>query len=68
MKMILGWIFDFRRPLIILPDKKITAWTKAIETMLNEGTATAKTLETNIGRPVHLSMAIPSIHHFMSRL
>jgi hypothetical protein len=67
-KTILGWLIDFRRLLIILPDNKFTAWTKAIEDILNEGSATAKILETNIGRLVHLSMAIPSIHHFMSRL
>ncbi len=40
----------------------------AIKTMLSEGTTTAKELETNIGRLVHLGMAIPFVHHFMSRL
>ncbi len=67
-KTIIGWLIDFRRLLIILLDNKFTAWTKAIEDILNERSATTKTLETNIGRLVHLSMAIPSIHHFMSRL
>jgi hypothetical protein len=67
-KTILGWLIDFRRLLVILPDNKFTAWTKAIEDILNERSATEKTLETNIGRLVHLSMAVPSIHHFMSRL
>ncbi len=36
--------------------------------MLSEGTMTAKELETNIGRLVHLGMAILFIHHFMSPL
>ena len=67
-KTILGWLIDFRRLLIILPDNKFTAWTKAIQDMINKGSTTAKILETNIGRLVHLGMAIPSIHHFMSRL
>ncbi|MBM4076045.1 MAG: hypothetical protein FJ267_10410, partial [Planctomycetes bacterium] len=67
-KMILGWFIDFRRLLIILPDNKFTAWTKAIKDLINKGSATAKVLETNIGRLVHLGMAIPHIHHFMSRL
>ncbi len=67
-KTILGWLIDFRRLLIILPDNKFTAWTKAIKDILNKRSATAKTLKTNICRLVHLSMAIPSIHHFMSRL
>jgi hypothetical protein len=30
-KTILGWLIDFRRLLIILPDNKFTAWTKAID-------------------------------------
>jgi hypothetical protein len=30
-KTILGWLIDFRRLLILLPDNKFTAWTKAIE-------------------------------------
>ena len=67
-KMILGWLLDFRRLLIILPDNKFTAWMKAIEDIIHVGSATAKILETNIGRLTHLGMAIPSIHHFMSRL
>ena len=66
-KTILDWLIDFRRLLIILPDNKFTAWTNAIEDILNKGSATAKILKTNIGRLDHLSMTIPSIHHFMSR-
>jgi hypothetical protein len=61
-------LIDFRRLLIILPENKNKAWTMAIKTMLSEGTTTAKELETNIGRLVHLGMAIPFVHHFMSRL
>ena len=67
-KMVLGWLIDFRRLLIILPDNKFTAWTTAIETMIIDGTTTAKMPETNIGRLVHLGMAIPFVHHFMSCL
>jgi hypothetical protein len=67
-KTILGWLINFRQLLIILPDNKFTAWTTAIETMIKDGTTMAKTFETNIGRLVHLGMAIPFVHHFMSRL
>ncbi len=67
-KTIIGWLIDFRRLLIILPDNKFTAWTTAIETMIKDGTTTAKTLETNIFQLVHLGMAIPFVNHFMSRL
>ncbi len=48
-KTILGWLINFQRLLIILPDNKFTAWTTAIETMIKDGTTTTKTLETNIG-------------------
>jgi hypothetical protein len=40
----------------------------AIEAMISNGSATAKVLETNIGQLAHLKMAIPFVHHFMSRL
>ncbi len=53
-KTILFWLIDFRQLLIILPENKYKAWTTAIKTMLSEGTTTAKELEMNIGRLVHL--------------
>jgi hypothetical protein len=66
--VILGWLIDFHQLLIILAENKFKAWMAAIETMINNGTATAKKLETKIGRLVHLEMAIPFVHHFMSCL
>ena len=66
--MIFGWEIDFHWLLVKLPENKFIAWTAAIMKMLKEGTSTAKNLETNIGSLVHLGMAIPFIHHFMSRL
>jgi hypothetical protein len=67
-KTILGWYIDFRRLIIKLPENKFIAWSEAIEKMLKDGTTTAKVLEMNIGRLVHLGLAIPFVHHFMSRL
>jgi hypothetical protein len=67
-KTILGLLIDFRQLLIILPENKCKAWTTEIETLLSEGSTTAKELETNICRLVHLGMAIPFVHHFMSCL
>jgi hypothetical protein len=66
--MILGWFLDLRRLLITLPDNEFKAWTSAIEKIIQEGSATAKEIEQNIGRLVHLGLALPFIHHFMSRL
>ena len=68
IKMILGWEIDFRWLLVKLPENKFIAWTAAIVKMLKEGMSTAKNLKTNIGRLVHLGIAISFIHHFMSRL
>ncbi len=68
IKTILGWVFDFRRLLISLPENKYKAWSDAIRNMIETKKVTAKVLETNIGRLVHLGMIIPSVHHFMSRL
>ncbi len=67
-KTILGWYINFCRLLIKLPENKFIAWTEAIEKILKDGTTTAKVLERNIGRLVHLGLAIPFVHHFMSRL
>jgi hypothetical protein len=39
-----------------------------IEAMISDGSATVKVLETSIWQLVHLEMAIPFVHHFMSPL
>ncbi len=44
------------------------AWSEAIEKMLKDRMTIAKVLEMNISRLVHLGLAIPFVHHFMSRL
>ncbi len=67
-KMILGWFLDFCCLWITLPDNKFKAWISAIEKIIQEGSAMAKEIEQNIGRLVHLGLALPFIHHFMSRL
>ncbi len=67
-KMILGWLFDFRRLLISLPENKFIAWTMTINKLLVEGSSTAKELELTIGRLDHLILVVPEVHHFLSRL
>lgn len=54
IKTILGWVFDFRRLLISLPENKYKAWLDVICNMIETKKVTAKVLETNIGRLVHL--------------
>jgi hypothetical protein len=67
-KMILGWLFDFRRLLISLPENKFIAWTLTINKLLVDGLSTAKELESTIGRLGHLALVVPGVHHFLSRL
>ncbi len=67
-KTILGWFINFQRLRIQLPDNKFKAWTASIKKMIKEESSTVKEIEQNIGQSVHLGLAIPSIHHFMSRL
>eukprot|EP00957_Ditylum_brightwellii_P168753 12844444-Ditylum_brightwellii.AAC.1 len=50
MKMILGWLFDFRHLKILLPDNKFVAWTESITELLRKMESTAKELEQNIGK------------------
>ena len=67
-KTILGWYFDFRRMRVSLPENKFTAWSKSISDILSNKVVSAKELEMNIGRLVHLSLVLPFVHHFLSRL
>ena len=67
-KVILGWLIDFRQLLIRLPENKFVAWPEAIRKMIKDGASTAKEIKANIGRLIHLGLAIPFVHYFMSRL
>jgi hypothetical protein len=68
IKLILGWLMDFRELTVSLPDNKYIAWSADIVKMLTSGSAKAKELETLIGRLGHLGMVIPFVYHFLSRL
>ena len=67
-KTILGWIFDFRRMTVSLPENKFMTWSESIEKILDDISISAKELEINVGRLVHLGLVLPSVHHFLSRL
>ena len=68
VKMILGWLINFRRLIISLPSNKFIAWTDSINEILARGTSTAKALATTIGRLGHLGAIMPFVYHFLSRL
>jgi hypothetical protein len=55
-KIMLGWLLDFRRLVISLPNNKAVAWSQEITDMLEEGKTKAKRLERNIGRFVNIGM------------
>jgi len=61
-------LIEFHRLLIRLPENKFVAWSEAIRKMIKDEVSTAKDIEANIGSLVHLGLAIPFVHHFMSRL
>ncbi len=68
IKMILGWEFDFRRLKVSLHKNKFIAWTTDVSQLLDDGTTTAKALESTIGCLGHLALVVPGVHHFLSRL
>jgi hypothetical protein len=68
MKMILGWLFVFRRLLIFLPKNKLIAWTTNINKLLIKGSSTTKELESTIFLLGHLALVVPGVHHFLSHL
>ena len=67
-KIILGWLFNFRKLLISLPENKYTAWSDGIKEMMEERKARCSDLETLVSCLTHLSIVIPGVNHFLSRL
>jgi hypothetical protein len=67
-KMILGWMWDFWQLTISLPINKYMVWLALISRMITNKEMTLGNLDTTIGRLTHISMIIPFVHHFLSRL
>jgi hypothetical protein len=65
---ILGWLVDTRCPLLSLPNNKFIAWTTIIKEVIEQGTTTAKEMESIIRCQGHHRMAIYFVYHFLSRL
>ncbi len=51
-----------------LPTNKFIAWINLINMVIQHGKTTVKEVESIIGHLGHLGMAIPFVHHFLSRL
>ena len=67
-KVILGWLIDFHHFLIHLPKNKFVTWSEAIRKMIIDEVLMAKDIKANIECLIHLGLAIPFVHHFMSQL
>ena len=68
LKIILGWLYNFRELIVSLPFNKSIAWSEAISAMLADEKVEAKVLESNIGRWVNVGMILPYVHHFLARM
>ena len=67
-KKILGWFWNFRQLIISLPYNKFVAWTKSVQDTISAGYVNSKELESTIGQLNHLSLVVPFVNHFLSRL
>jgi hypothetical protein len=68
IKTILGWTWDLRRLIISLPENKYIAWSGDIQSAISSRRTTTTKLESTIGRLTHLSLVVPHVHHFLSRI
>ena len=68
VKIDLGWHFDTRRLLVSLSDDKFKAWSLKIKTMLANGQTNHDELDTVIGQLTHVTVILPCLLHFLSRL
>jgi hypothetical protein len=68
IKTILGWTWDLRHLIISLPENKYIAWSGDIQTAVSSRRTMTTKLESTIGRLTHLSLVVPHVHHFLSRI
>ena len=70
IKTILGWEVNTRHMTVSLPPDKHRAWTSEIQSMWTRPgrRATAKELESTIGRLSHAAYVVPNSRHFLGRL
>ncbi len=54
--------------IISLPANKASAWLTTIKNIITARQVKTKELESTIGRLTHLSLILPAVHHFISRI
>ena len=69
-KVILGWVINTRNMAVSLPKDKHQAWMEEIQEVRTRPgrRATAKELESTIGRLSHAAYVVPNSRHFLGRL
>ena len=67
-KVLLGWVLDTQVLTVSLPEEKCITWTSLICKVINRGTSNHDKLDSTIGRLMHVSVVIPYMKHFMSRI
>ena len=70
IKVILGWEVNTRKMTVSLPADKHRAWTGDLRDIRSRARrrATAKELESTIGRLSHAAYVVPNSRHFLGRL
>ncbi len=69
LKLILGWILDAQRLLVLLPDDKddkFHEWLQTIDSLIKAYAVSATELDTTTGRLNHAGFVIPLARHFLS--
>jgi hypothetical protein len=67
-QIVLGWLLDTRRLLILLPDDKYEAWMESIDAVLEVNSCTKGELETLEGQLNHTAHVVPIARHFLTRV
>ena len=68
IKVDLGRLFGTRRLLVSLPDKKYTAWSRSMHTIIKKGWIDHDEFDTRIGWCTHIAVVLKAILLFLSRL
>lgn len=55
-------------PASVLPESKFPAWRKKGERLIETGKSKVKELECLVGWMTHLSVIVPFVNHFLSRI
>jgi hypothetical protein len=67
-QIVLGWLIDTHRLLILLPDNKFTAWMDDLQRFLRHQRCSHEDLDTLVGRLNHTAAIIPLSRHFLGRI